>query len=162
MSQTIQNVIVHADLDAIKSETAKSNARVIISFFAEYLKDRDVFYKLWVKDEPIVFLPFTTEGVAVCKQSSLIGWEAIRTFWDPIFDMKGTFDWEIDEIIPSENPDIIITKSRSKVEAQTKEKFNNVKLEYQGTYVQIFRFEKGKVKSFEEFYDTAFLNEQYK
>lgn len=137
------------------------NFEVIKQFFSLYLEPRELFYALWVEDEPVVYLPFTTEGVAVCKASSLEGWEAVKSFWDPIFDWKGKFDWTIDEVIFGEDPDVIITKARSDIDAQTGPQFNNVHLSYQGTYLQLFHFENGKVKSFEELYDTDFLNKQY-
>lgn len=85
----------------------------------------------------------------------------MKSFWDPIFDWEGKFDWTIDEVIFGEDPDIIITKARSDIDAQTGPQFNNVHLSYQGTYLQLFHFENGKVKSFEELYDTDFLNKQY-
>ncbi|MDE1190967.1 MAG: hypothetical protein PW786_02350 [Arachidicoccus sp.] len=161
MSTIHKGVNINFNLEAIKGAVAAANAQTVIDFFSLYLKNREHFYSLWVKEEPIVYLPFTTNDVAVCKQSILKGWAEVKTFWDPIFDMKGTFDWTIDEMIVSENPDIIITKSRSKVNADTPPAFNNVHLSYEGSYLQIFHFEKGRVKSFEEYYDTDFLNRQY-
>jgi hypothetical protein len=89
------------------------------------------------------------------------GWENVKRFWDPIFEMKGQFDWIIDEFIPGEDPNTIVTRSHSIIDAKTGEGFNNVHLKYNGVYVQIFRFVDGKVKSFEEYYDTALLNSQY-
>lgn len=143
------------------SEKRLQNFELIKTFFSLYLEDRNDFYKLWVTDEPIVYLPFTTEGVAVLHSAALRGWEEVRSFWDPIFNWKGTFDWTITDVIFGEDPDVIITKARSNIDAHTGEEFGSVHLEYQGTYLQIFEFEEGKVKSFEEYYDTDFLNKQY-
>lgn len=56
------------------------NFELIKQFFSLYLEPRELFYALWVEDEPVVYLPFTTEGVAVCKASSLEGWEAVKSF----------------------------------------------------------------------------------
>lgn len=144
-----------------KDETRLKNFELIKTFFSLYLENRDEFYALWVEDEPIVYLPFVTEGVAVLKSSALVGWNEARSFWDPIFDWKGKFDWTITEVVFGENPDVIITKAKSDIDAQTGETFNNVHLNYQGIYLQVFKFEKGKIKSFEEYYDTDFLNQQY-
>ncbi|MEQ7301927.1 hypothetical protein [Enterococcus avium] len=37
------------------------NFEVIKQFFSLYLEPRELFYALWVEDEPVVYLPFTTE-----------------------------------------------------------------------------------------------------
>lgn len=144
-----------------KNPQALANFEVMKEFFALYLEDKGKFYSLWVEDEPIVYLPFTTDGVAVCKTSALIGWKDVKSFWDPIFNWKGKFDWTIDEVIFGEDPDVIISRARSDINAQTGPEFDNVHLDYQGSYLQIFKFENGKVKSFEELYDTTFLAKQY-
>jgi|SRR5690625_1380413 len=153
-------VIVEATV-CTKDAKRLQNFELIKEFFSLYLESRDEFYKLWVDDEPIVYLPFTTEGVAVLKSSALVGWDEVRSFWDPIFDMHGKFDWTITDVMFGEDPNVIITKARSDIETQTGESFNHVQLKYQGTYLQVFKFENGKVKSFEEYYDTDFLNKQY-
>jgi hypothetical protein len=160
MSQTIKTVVVNPPIKS-SNDTALKNIDTIIEFFSLYLKDKDKFYSLWVKDSPAVITPFVADDVAVCRQVELSGWDAVKTFWDPIFDMKGKFDWTIDEIIPGEDPDVIVTKARSDIDVDTTEVFGNVHLKYQGKYLQVFHFENGKVKSFEEYYDTNFLNKQF-
>lgn len=158
----IYGVKVNFDLDKIQSENGKKNVDTILKFFSLYLKDREAFYALWDEKEPIVFLPFPAADVAVCQQSALTGWEAVKSFWNPIFDWTGQFDWTVNEAIVSEDGNTIVTKSNSRINTDTTEAFGCVHLDYVGTYVQIFKFKNGKIKSFEELYDTEFLNSQYK
>ncbi|MDR1677093.1 MAG: nuclear transport factor 2 family protein [Deltaproteobacteria bacterium] len=145
-----------------KNEVAKKNINTIIEYFSLYLGDLDKFYSLWVPDEPIVITPLVGEDVAVASVKDHIGWEAVKAFYDPIFqNMKGKFNWTINEFIVSEDPNLIITKSHSDIDVTTSGIFGDKKLKYKGVYVQIFTFENGKVKSFEEYFDTALLNSQY-
>ena len=145
-----------------KNPIAKKNADTIVEFFSLYLKDKDKFYSLWVKDNPAVITPFVTNDVAVTRVAMQDGWPAVKGFWDPIFDQfYGKFNWTIDEFIVGENPNVIITLSHSDIDVKTGDFWGNRPLKYIGTYVQIFTFENGKVKSFEEYYDTALLNSQY-
>lgn len=142
--------------------TALHNIEVIREFFSLYLKDKARFYSLWVDEQPSVLTPFISDDVAVCKIGVHAGWEAVRNFWDPIFDqMEGTFDWFIDEVIVGEDPNVIITKAHSVIDVQTGDAWGNKAIRYNGRYIQIFRFRDGKVESFEEYYDTALLNAQY-
>jgi hypothetical protein len=141
----------------------KQNVDTIVKFFSLYLKDKKEFYSLWVKDNPAVITPFVSGDVAVLHSPALVGWPAVKTFWDPIFDeFKGRFDWYIMEIIPGADPNTIVTRSKSAIDVQTGPTWGNKHVKYNGIYVQIFRFEDGKVKSFEEYYDTALLNSAYK
>jgi hypothetical protein len=144
-----------------KSDIAKKNMETIAEFFSLYLKDKQKFYSLWVDDEPAVLTPFTADDVAVCHVAVHAGWDAVKAFWDPIFNMTGQFDWYIDEFIPCEDPNTIITRTHSMIDVDTDESFGNKHLKYSATYLQIFKFVDGKIKSFEEYYDTAFLNSQY-
>ena len=160
MEQTIHGVVVRKPIDT-KNEIAKKNADTIIEFFSLYLKDKEKFYSLWVKEEPAVITPMVTNEVAVLKAPVQAGWDAVKGFWDPIFAMTGQFDWIIDEFIAGEDPNVIVTRSHSIINADTDEVFGNIHLQYNGIYVQIFVFEDGKVKSFEEYYDTALLNSQF-
>lgn len=73
-------------------------------------------------------------------------------------DMTGKFDWTIEEIIAGEDPDVIVTKSTSDIDVQGGAIWGNRPVKYQGRYVQIFKFENEKVKSFEEYYDTTLIN----
>lgn len=58
--------------------------------FSLYLGDTDKFYSLWVEDNPAVITPFTTDDVAVLHNSVQEGWDAVKGFFNPIFnDMKG-------------------------------------------------------------------------
>jgi len=142
--------------------TALANLKVIEAFFAAYLVDKAGFYALWVEDGPQVITPFVTDGVAVCTSVVRTGWEEIRSFWDPIHDgMTGKFNWIIDDVIIGEDPDVIITKASSDIDVQTGAVWGGKPLKYQGRYVQIFKFEGGRIKSFEEYYDTALLNAAY-
>jgi ketosteroid isomerase-like protein len=142
--------------------TAQANVETIIEYFSLYLGDLDKFYSLWVKDEPAVYTPMVGKEVATASVKEHIGWEAVKAFYDPIFkDMKGTFLWTIDEFIIGEDPNVIVTKSHSQIDLTAGGVYGNKKLKYNGIYVQIFTFENGKVKSFEEYFDTALLNSQY-
>ncbi len=158
----IKNVTVNASFNS-ENEVAKKNMDVIIDFFSLYLGDTDKFYSLWVEDNPIVITPFTTDDVAVLHDAVQEGWEAVKGFFNPIFnDMKGTFEWTIDEFMVGENPDTIVTKTRSHIDITANGAWGeNKKIKYNGIYVQIFKFENNKIKSFEEYYDTALLNKQY-
>ena len=146
-----------------KNEVAKRNMETIVEFFSLYLKDKAKFYSLWVKDDPEVVTPFvTTDDIAICQVGVHAGWPAVKAFWDPIFDeMKGKFDWFVDDFIPGEDPDVIVTRSHSAIDVQAGKTWGNKRIAYNGRYVQIFRFAAGKVKSFEEYYDTAYLNSKY-
>jgi hypothetical protein len=165
VNQTVEGVINGVTLYSPmtpKSAVAKRNIDTIIEFFSLYLKDKARFYALWVDDDPEVVTPFVTHDVAVCQVGVHAGWTAVKGFWDPIFDeMKGRFDWFVDEFIPGENPDVIITRSHSKIDVHAGKTWGNKHVAYTGRYIQVFRFIDGKVKSFEEYYDTAYLNSKY-
>jgi ketosteroid isomerase-like protein len=144
------------------SEQARRNVDVILEFFGSYLIDKPHFYSLWVADEPSVITPFVTEDVAVCGSATRTGWDEVRGFFDPIHDeMHGKFDWTINEFLIGEDPNVIVTKSGSDIDVTTGVVWGNKTLAYKGRYVQIFKFADGRIKSFEEYYDTAFLNAVY-
>ena len=160
-NQIIKGVTINCAIDT-QNPVARKNIDTIIDFFSVYLKDKPFFYSLWVDDDPEVITPFVTEGVAVCHYASHSGWDAVKAFWDPIHDeMTGRFDWFVDEIIVGENPDVIVTKSNSVIDVQTGPTWGGGHVAYNGRYIQIFKFSEGKVKSFEEYYDTALLNAAY-
>lgn len=141
---------------------ARKNIDVIETFFSVYLTDKDKFYSLWVDDAPEVVTPFVTDSVAVCQYAAHQGWDAVKAFWDPIHDeMHGRFDWFVDEIIVGEDPDVIVTRSNSIIDVDTGPTWGSRHVSYNGRYVQIFKFRDGKVRSFEEYYDTALLNASY-
>jgi ketosteroid isomerase-like protein len=161
MASVIKGVTLNTAITA-KNPVARANIDTIVDFFSVYLKDKAHFYSLWVEDEPQVITPFVSDDIAVCTVAVHSGWDAVKAFWDPIHDeMTGTFDWFIDEIIAGEDPDTIITKSNSYIDVQTGAVWGSKPVKYRGRYVQIFKFEQGKVKSFEEYYDTALLNSVY-
>jgi hypothetical protein len=161
MASVIKGVTLDTEITA-KNPVARANIDTIIDFFSVYLKDKAHFYSLWVDDEPQVITPFVSDDIAVCAVAVHSGWDAVKAFWDPIHDeMTGTFDWFIDEIIAGEDPNTIITKSNSYIDVQTGAVWGSKPVKYRGRYVQIFKFENGKVKSFEEYYDTALLNSVY-
>lgn len=100
-----------------KNETARRNIDVVIEFFSLYLKDKERFSSLWLDDNPSVITPYVTGDVAVIQTGVHAGWEVVKAFWDPIHDdMDGTFDWFLDEIIPGEDPDVIVTRSHSNID----------------------------------------------
>jgi len=141
---------------------ALQNIDTIREFFSLYLKDKSHFYALWVDKQPRVLTPFVSNDVAICQIGVHSGWDAVKAFWDPIFDeMTGTFDWVIDEFIVGEDPNTIVTKAHSAIDVQTGDTWGNKHISYNGRYIQIFHFRDGKVASFEEYYDTALLNAQY-
>ena len=158
MSQVIKGVTLNTQINTA-NPVARANIDTIIDFMSVYLKDKEHFYSLWVEDEPQVITPFISDDIAVCKIAVHSGWDKVKAFWDPIHDeMKGTFEWFIDEIIAAEDPNTIVTKSTSKIDVIVGPSWGGPKpVKYQGSYVQIFKFENGKVKSFEEYYDTAAL-----
>jgi hypothetical protein len=160
--ETVINGVTLLSEATTRNETARRNIDVIIEFFSLYLKDKDRFYSLWADEDPSVVTPYVTGDVAVCQMGVHAGWEAVKAFWDPIHDdMHGTFDWFIDEIIPGEDPNVIVTRSHSNVDVQADGIWGGKHVKYEGRYVQFFRFVDGKVKSFEEYYDTAQLNAAY-
>lgn len=158
MSQIIKGVTLNAPIETA-NPVARANIDTIINFLSVYLKDKEYFYSLWVEDEPQVITPFTSNDIAVCKIAVHSGWDKVKGFWDPIHDeMKGTFEWAVDEIITGEDPNTIVTKSTSNIDVIVGPSWGGPKpVKYQGNYIQIFKFENGKVKSFEEYYDTARL-----
>lgn len=156
-----QRVTVTASITT-KSDQARQNIAIIRTFFGSYLVDKPKFYSLWVDDAPKVVTPFVTADVATCSAAVHDGWDAIRAFWDPIHDgMIGKFDWTVEEIMVGENPDVIVTKASSDIDVKTTAVWGGKSLKYRGRYVQIFTFESGRIKTFEEYYDTALLNSVY-
>lgn len=144
------------------NETARRNVDTVIEFFSLYLKDKARFYELWVDESPVVVTPFVTGDVGNIQVTTHEGWDAVKAFWDPIHDdMHGKFDWYIDEVIAGEDPDVIITRSHSDIDVQADGIFGGRRVTYQGRYVQIFRFSDGKVRLFEEYFDTAQLASVY-
>jgi ketosteroid isomerase-like protein len=161
MPTVVKDVTLYGAMST-RNEVAKRNMETIVEFFSLYLKDKARFYSLWVTEDPEVVTPFISTDVAVIHKSVHSGWAAVKAFWDPIFDeMHGRFDWFVDEFIPGEDPDVILTRSHSKIDVQAGKTWGNKHIAYTGRYVQLFRFVDGKVKSFEEYYDTALLNSQY-
>lgn len=161
METIVKGVTLYAPITS-KNEVAKRNMETIVEFFSLYLKDKSRFYSLWVKESPEVVTPFVSDDIAVCQVGVHAGWPAVKAFWDPIFDeMKGRFDWFVDEFIAGEDPNIIVTRSHSKIDVQTGQTWGGKHVAYTGRYVQVWRFIDGKVKSFEEYYDTALLNSKY-
>lgn len=146
-----------------KSTVAKENAKRVVDFFSYYLKDIEAFYDLWVADEPKIFIPFDSSDIDVGSVNVRTGWDAIRGFYDPIFnDMKGTFTWTIDQFIVGEDPNIIITKSFSNIDVTVSGVWGPERqVAYKGVYLQIFTFENLKIKSFEEYVDTNLINSKY-
>jgi hypothetical protein len=161
MEQVIEGVTLHSGMET-KNPVARKNMETIVRFFSLYLKDKEQFYSLWCAEDPQVVTPFTSQDIAVCQVAVQSGWDGIKRFWDPIFDeMTGRFDWFIDRFVPGENPNVIVTLTHSAIDLQTGPTWGNRHVKYNGRYVQIFGFVEGKVKSFEEYYDTALLNAQY-
>ena len=161
MEEIVKGVTLYSPMTA-KSEICRRNMGLIVEFFSLYLKDKARFYSLWCEDGPEVITPFTSNDVAVCQVGVHAGWAAVKAFWDPIFDeMQGRFDWFVDELIAGEDPNVIVTRSHSTIDVMAGKTWGNKRISYNGRYVQIFRFVGGKVKSFEEYYDTALLNSKY-
>lgn len=167
MEETIKGVVVKSPM-ITNNPIAKKNMETVIEFYSLYAKgeaERDHFYSLWVDEngEPEVVTPFISSDIDSCQVAVQRGWDAVRTFFDGCILTEGTFDWTIDEFIPGEDPNIIITRSHSKVDITTPESYaaGAINLKYIGTYIQVFRFIDGKVNSFEEYYDTAMLIDQF-
>src|ERR1700687_509179 len=104
MSTVMKGVTLMSPMTST-NDVARHNMETIVEFFSLYLKDKAKFYSLWVDQNPQVVTPFVTQNVVNCVSVTRTGWTAIKTFWDPIFDeMKGRFDWYVDEFICGENP----------------------------------------------------------
>lgn len=145
-----------------KSEVGQKNIDVIEELFSLYLTDLDRFYSLWVEDEPEVHTPFVVKSVEIVAADKHVGWDAVKAFWDPIHkEMKGKFDWTIDDIFVGEDPNTVVVRSRSDIDVEAGETWGNKHVSYQGSYVQIFTFIDGKIKSFAEYYDTADIAKAY-
>jgi hypothetical protein len=158
METVIKGVTLLAPMNT-KNAVCKRNMETIVEFFSLYLKDKARFYSLWVEQNPQVITPFVSDDIAVCRVVVHEGWAGVKGFWDPIFDdMKGQFDWFVDEFIAGEDPNYIVTKSHSAINVMGGKAWGNKHIKYNGRYVQMFRFVDGKVKSFEEYYDTSVLN----
>ena len=144
------------------SDTARRNMDTIITFFSLYLRNKEEFYALWTRDHARVVTPFVVTDVITCTAAVHEGWEAVCRFWDPIFDhMRGTFQWFVDEMIAGEDPNVIIVTSHSHVNVFASEVWGNKQVSYNGRYVQIFKFMDGKIRYFEEYYDTRVLGDAY-
>jgi len=139
------------------------NVETVKVFFSLYLKDKPKFYSLWVENDPQVLTPYTAGGRRASRAVPVhAGWPAVKAFWDPIFDeMKGTFEWFIDEIIVGEDPNVIVVKSHNRVDVQGGAYWGNKAISYSGIYVQILKFRDGKVASFEEYFDTYLLGNAF-
>jgi hypothetical protein len=141
---------------------SRRNMQCIVEFYSLFQKDKRGFYSLWCDEDPMVVTPFVAADVAVCQVATRTGWTAIKGFWDPIFDeMQGRFDWFVDEFIPGEDPNTIVVRAHSEVDVMAGETWGKKHVKYNARYLHIFRFEAGKVKSFEGYYDTALLNSKY-
>jgi hypothetical protein len=161
MDTIVKGVTLHSP-PTTQSAVVRRNIDTIIEFFSLYLKDKERFYSLWSEVEPQVVTPFVSTDIATCQVFVHSGWTAVKAFWDPIFDeMKGQFDWFVDEFIPGEDPNVITTRAHSVIDVYAGKTWGNKRVAYNGRYVQIFRFVDGRVKSFEEYYDTALLNSKY-
>ena len=161
MSTVVKGVTLMSPMRT-KNAVCRRNMETIVEFFSLYLKDKSRFYSLWCENDPEIVTPFVTHDVAVCQMVVHSGWSAVRAFWDPIFDeMQGRFDWFVDEFIPGEDPDVVVTRSHSVIDVQAGATWGNKRIAYDGRYIQVFRFVDGSVKSFEEYYDTALLNSRY-
>lgn len=161
MSTSPPNVTVNCATTS-DDPIAQKNMATILEFFSCYLEDKARFYSLWVDHDPEVITPFATESVAVCHYTRHTGWEAVKSFWDPIHDeMSGQFDWFLEEVIFGADPDVIVTKATSIIDVECGPTWGNRHVAYNGRYIQIFKFENGRIRSFEEYYDTAKLNAAY-
>lgn len=161
--ETVVNGVTLLSPMSTGNAVCRRNMETIVEFFSLYLKDKQRFYSLWSDAEPRVLTPFVSDDIAVCKIGVHSGWPAVKAFWDPIFDeMRGRFDWFVDEFIAGEDPNVVITRSHSAIDVKTGPSWGNRHIAYNGRYIQVFRFEGGKVKAFEEYYDTALLNSKYK
>jgi ketosteroid isomerase-like protein len=134
------------------NEAGRSNTDTIRLFFARFQRDKSGFLDLWAEN-PVVNLPFVPPGLPTRYATE----SEFRGFWDPIFQFRGKFDWTIDELIVSENREVIVALTRSDVDVVTP----NGPLRYRGEYIQVFRFAHGKIKEFTEYIDTAKMNEIY-
>jgi hypothetical protein len=144
------------------SKVGRQNIATVEEFFSLYLTDIERFYSLWVAEEPVVVTPFVVGSVDIVSNDRHVGWDAVKKFWDPIhLEMKGEFGWTIDDILVGENPNILVVRSRSDVDVEAGETWGNQHVKFKGQYVQIFEFEDGKIKLFEEYYDTAMVAQAY-
>ncbi|MCE0761972.1 hypothetical protein LWC35_03445 [Pseudonocardia kujensis] len=62
---------------------------------------------------------------------------------------------EITDILVGEDPNTIVTRAGSRVDVQAGQSWSNEHVAFRGVYVQIFTFEDGDVKCFQEYCDTA-------
>jgi len=178
MAETLKGVVINNPIQT-SNLIAKTNADIIVEFFSLYLKDKDTFYSLWLQEDTSkIVTPFAAahvvermraesraagkEGLLSSVELVYTGWDAIRKFYDPIFAREGSFEWTIDEFIVGEDPNIIVTRSKSVVDNKVPWTDGTIKhVKYKGTYIQIFTFKDGQVTSFTEYFDTAMLNKLY-
>jgi ketosteroid isomerase-like protein len=134
--------------------TAKRAANLdsVKKFYQYFIRDKDRFMALW-SDAPEVQIPFAPPGVPASYKSR----EEFDSFWTPIFEYKGRFEWTIVELIVGENADEIVAVTESDVDAATPVGRRT----YQAKYLQIFTFEKGRIRLFREYVDTAFMVKVY-
>jgi ketosteroid isomerase-like protein len=143
-----------ADINQMPGHTTKRQRNIasVTSFYEYFVRDKARFLALW-SDNPVVEIPFIPPGIPrfYKTKAEFLG------FWDPIFEYKGKFDWKILELIVGENPDEIVAITESDVDAMTP----LGRRQYQGSYLQIFRFDNGKISLFREYVDTAFMTKIY-
>lgn len=130
----------------------EANIRSVRSFYQYFIRDRDRFMGLWAKS-PEVEIPFPPPGIPRFYKTPA----EFAAFWDPIFEYSGKFDWKVVEMIVGEDPDQIVTVAESDVDALT----SLGPRRYQGSYLHIFSFRDGKIASFREYVDTAFMARVY-
>jgi ketosteroid isomerase-like protein len=129
-----------------RSPAAKANVETVRRFYQYFIRDKARFMALWAAD-PVVEIPFVPPGIPGSYRTK----EQFAAFWDPIFQYAGKFDWKIVELIVGEDPNEIVAVTESDVDAQTP----LGQRRYQARYLQIFRFEQGRIKLFREYVDTA-------
>jgi ketosteroid isomerase-like protein len=143
---------INPDSTPGRSPAATANVQTVQRFYQYFIRDKPRFMALWAAN-PVVEIPFAPPGIP----ESYATRELFAAFWDPIFQYTGKFEWQIVELIVGENPDEIVAVTQSDVDAQTPLGPRR----YQAKYLQIFRFEQGRIRLFREYVDTARMIEIY-
>jgi ketosteroid isomerase-like protein len=135
-------------------DKARANNRQAIDLFFQYfMRDWSAFRALWT-EAPRVEIPFAPAGMPREYRTD----REFDGFWKPIFEsFSGKFDWTIVELIHGEDPDVIVALTKSDVDVA----IPSGSVRYQADYIQVFRFQRGKIAVFREYVDSAFMNKVY-
>lgn len=131
-------------LAGFKSATAQRNKQTVINFF-KTLEDKDI---------PALIDLFAEDGVQINPYNGGVfpagatGKKALLEYWTPVPDNFGDWRFPIDELLATEDPNIVFVRYRGEI------KLNNNAGLYKNKYYSTFRFNNaGKITEYVEIFD---------